>query len=113
MMLAGYDFTDPGFVSHMKKVYDKLREAGIKGIMYDYPEGTEWSFEGGFEDKYATTAWGYRNMFKLAYEGLGSDCYLNERNLLKGSDITLGLVASQRVWGDTDQITPEMVTRCG
>lgn len=55
----------------------------------------------------------YRNMFKLAYEGLGSDCYLNERNLLKGSDITLGLVASQRVWGDTDQITREMVTRCG
>jgi len=113
MMLSGYDFTDPDFIIHMKKVYDNLREAGIKGIMYDYPEGTAWSFEGGFEDKYATTAWAYRNMFKLAYEGLGGDCYLNERNLLRGSDITLGLVASQRVWGDTDQITPEMVTRCG
>ena len=81
--------------------------------MYDYPEVTAYAFEGGFEDKYKTTAWAYRNMFRLAYDGLGKDCYLDERNLLRGSDITLGLVASQRVWADTDGITPEMVTRCG
>lgn len=112
-MLWSYDFTDPGFISHMKDVYRNLGEAGIKGIMYDYPEVTAYAFEGGFEDRYKTTAWAYRNMFKLAYDGLGSDCYLDERNLLRGSDITLGLVASQRVWADTDGITPEMVTRCG
>ena len=112
-MLWSYDFTDPGFIAHMQEVYKNLRKAGIKGIMYDYPEVTSFAYEGGFEDKYKTTAWAYRNMFKLAYDGLGADCYLDERNLLRGSDVTLGLVASQRVWADTDGITPEMVTRCG
>lgn len=112
-MLWSYDFTDAGFISHMKRIYANLKEAGIKGIMYDYPEVTSYAFEGGFEDKHKTTAWAYRNMYQLAYDGLGNDCYLDERNLLRGSDITLGLVASQRVWADTDGITPEMVTRCG
>lgn len=112
-MLWSYDFTDKDFISHMQNVYKNLKEAGIKGVMYDYPEVTAYAFEGGFEDKYKTTAWAYRNMFRLAYDGLGKDCYLDERNLLRGSDITLGLVASQRVWADTDGITPEMVTRCG
>lgn len=97
----------------MKQVYNNLHDAGIKGIMYDYPEVTAYAFEGGFEDKHKTTAWAYRNMFNLAYQGLGENCYLDERNLLRGSDITLGLVASQRVWADTDGISPEMVTRCG
>lgn len=112
-MLWSYDFTDTGFIQHMKNVYQNLKEAGIKGIMYDYPEITAWAFEGGFEDKHATTAWAYRNMYQLAYDGLGEDCYLDERCLLRGSDITLGLVSSQRVWADTDGITPEMVARCG
>ncbi len=112
-MLWGYDFTDPGFIRHMEDVYRNLRQAGIRGIMYDYPEVTAWAFEGGFEDREKTTAWAYRNMYQLAYDGLGPDCYLGERNLLRGSDVTLGLVASQRVWADTDGITPEMVTRCG
>lgn len=112
-MLWSYDFTDPGFIEHMQKVYHHLKEAGIRGVMYDYPEVTAWAFEGGFEDKRATTAWAYRNMFQLAYDGLGKDAYLDERCLLRGSDLTLGLVASQRVWADTDGITPEMITRCG
>lgn len=112
-MLWSYDFTDSGFITHMQQVYTRLREAGIQGVMYDYPEVTSYAFEGGFEDKHKTTAWAYRNMYQLAYEGLGKDSYLDERNLLRGSDLTLGLVASQRVWADTDGITPEMVTRCG
>lgn len=112
-MLWSYDFTDTEFISHMKQVYNNLHDARIKGIMYDYPEVTAYAYEGGFEDKYKTTAWAYRNMFNLAYQGLGENCYLDERNLLRGSDITLGLVASQRVWADTDGISPEMVTRCG
>jgi hypothetical protein len=112
-MLWGYDFTDPGFITHMQGVYSRLKQAGIKGIFYDYPEPTAWGFEGGFENKYATTAWAYRQMFKLAFEGLGKDVLLQERNVARGSDIALGLIASQRVWGDTDGITPEMVSRCG
>lgn len=112
-MLWSYDFTDPGFTGHMREVYRALENAGIQGIMYDYPEVTSWAFEGGFEDKSATTARAYRNMFRLAYDGLGKEAYLDERCLLRGSDLTLGLVASQRVWADTDGITPEMITRCG
>ena len=48
-----------------------------------------------------------------ARRGLGDPCWIHERNLARGSDVTLGLVASQRIWGDTDRITPEMVTRGG
>ena len=110
--LWGYDFTDPDFIRHMREVYANFKSGGIRGLMYDYPS-TGWAFDGGFEDKYATTASAYRNIFKLAYEGLGENCLLDERNLGRGSDVTLGLVASQRVWGDTDRINPAMLTRCG
>jgi hypothetical protein len=112
MPLWGYDFTDPDFIRHMRQVYADFKNGGIRGLMYDYPS-TGWAFDGGFEDKYATTASAYRNIFKLAYEGLGENCLLDERNLGRGSDVTLGLVASQRVWGDTDRINPAMLTRCG
>ena len=108
--LWSYDFTDPDFSNHMLQVYDRLKKAGIKGIFYDYPEITSWAYEGGFENPYATTAWAYRRMFGLAREGLGNDVLVQERNIVRGSDITLGLVSSQRIWGDTDLITPEMVT---
>jgi hypothetical protein len=110
--LWGYDFTDPDFLAHMREVYANLKSGGIAGLMYDYPS-TGWAFNGGFEDKQATTASAYRNIFKVAREGLGEGCFLHERNLGRGSDVTLGLVASQRVWGDTDRINPAMITRCG
>jgi hypothetical protein len=110
--LWGYDFTDPDFLAHMREVYANLKSGGIAGLMYDYPS-TGWAFNGGFEDGGATTASAYRNIFKVAREGLGETCYLHERNLGRGSDVTLGLVASQRVWGDTDRINPAMITRCG
>jgi hypothetical protein len=110
--LWGYDFTDPGFIAHMRDVYANLKSGGVVGLMYDYP-ATGWAFDGGFEDEHATTASAYRAIFKLAREGLGEDCYLHERNLGRGSDVTLGLVASQRVWGDTDRINPAMASRCG
>ena len=109
--MFSYDYTDAGFLNHMDNVYKNLKEAGIKGIMYDYPEITSWAYEGGFEDKYTTTARAYRKMYELAKNGLGPDSYLHERNLTRGSDITLGLVASQRVWADTHQLLPEMITR--
>lgn len=111
--LWGYDFTDKGFMTHMRAVYKRLKDAGVKGIFYDYPENTAWAYEGGFDDPYATTAQAYRNMFLLAREGLGKEALLQERNIVRGSDLTLGLVSSQRVWADTDGITPEMVSYCG
>lgn len=111
--LWSYDFTDTGFIEHMQNVYANLKKAGIKGIFYDYPEPTAWAFEGGFDNKYATTAWAYRNMFQLAVDGLGRDAFLQERNITRGSDITLGLTSSQRVWADASSFLPEMVSRCG
>jgi hypothetical protein len=112
MPVWSYDFTDPGFQQHMREVYSAMQKGGIRGLMYDYP-ATGWAYEGGFENPYATTASAYRAIFQLAIDGLGKDCYLDERNLQRGSDISLGLVASQRTWGDTDALNPLMVTKIG
>lgn len=111
--MFGYDFTDTAFVDHMKTVYSNLKNAGIKGIMYDYPEATGWAFAGGFDDRYSTTAGAYRAIFRLASEGLGEDSYIDERMLGRGTDVATGLTASQRIWGDNDIFVPEMVTRSG
>ena len=107
-----YDYTDPGFIKHMRNVYANYRSGGIKGLMFDYP-ARGWAAGGGMEDKYATTARAYRDIFKLANEGLGKECYVHERNMERGSDITLGLVASQRTENDTDRVSPQVITRCG
>lgn len=109
---TSYDFTDKGFVKHMKEVYQNLHDAGITGMMFDYPY-TGWPIYGGMDDKYSTAAGAYRTIFKLAHEGLGENSYIHERNLTYGSDIALGYISSQRTWGDTDVITAEMVARSG
>lgn len=109
---SSYDFTDKSFVKHMKEVYQNLHDAGIIGMMFDYPY-TGWPIYGGMDDKYSTAASAYRTIFKLAHEGLGENSYIHERNLTYGSDIALGYVSSQRTWGDTDVITAEMVARSG
>lgn len=111
-VLHGYDYTDPDFVKHVEQVYANLQEAGVKGLMFDYAY-SGWASEGGMEDEYSTTAAAYRTIHRLPYEGLGPDCWVHERALQRGSDISLGYIASQRVWGDTDLIGPAMVTRCG
>jgi hypothetical protein len=107
---VSYDFTDKDFLVHMKEVYKNLADGGVRGLMYDYPY-TAWSQYGGMDDEYSTTASAYRTVFQLARTGLGNSAYLDERNLDHGSDITLGIVTSQRIWGDTDKMSPLMITR--
>jgi len=107
---VGYDFTDPGFLAHMKEVYKNLADGGVQGLMYDYPY-TAWAQYGGMDDAYSTTASAYRTVFQLARTGLGPKAFLDERNLDHGSDITLGIVSSQRIWGDTDKVSPLMISR--
>lgn len=129
-----FDYTDKGFRKHLAKVWGNLRDAGLKGLMFDYPE-TAWRKEGGFEDETITCAAAYRKVFEIAREGLGSDAFLQERNLgwpnRSNSDGTkfgtangdgvpipvldncVGLVNSQRVMGDTVDFKPEQATRCG
>ncbi|MGA2496294.1 MAG: hypothetical protein ABSH20_01050 [Tepidisphaeraceae bacterium] len=111
----GYDYTDPGFIQHMRDVWESLHLAGVQGVKFDYPDYpfTGWPTRGGMEDAYATTAMHYRNVFRLAHDGLGPESYIHERTLERGSDVTLGLVTSQRTEGDTDLITPKMVSRVG
>jgi hypothetical protein len=111
---CSYDYTDPGFSSHMREAWANLRAAGIKGVMFDYPESA-WREDGRFEDKFATTASAYRRVFDLAKTGLGPDSYIDERNV-EGNpyhDVTIGVVDSQRVWGDSDLALPEMYAKCG
>lgn len=111
----GYDYTDPGFVAHVRDVWENLRLAGVAGIKFDYPDlpFTGWPEAGGLEDPFATAAMHYRAIFRLARDGLGPQAYLYERALDRGSDVTLGLVATQRTEGDTDRIDRQMVTRNG
>ncbi|MDA3866720.1 MAG: hypothetical protein PF489_08230 [Salinivirgaceae bacterium] len=106
-----YDYTDPDFISHMKDVYKNLRSGGVQGIKFDYPS-TGWSYDGGFEDKYATTTSAYRNIFKLAYEGLGPNRDVQERIPPYG-DVALGVVTTQRTEGDNDRVYPGRVTKTG
>ena len=108
----GYDYTDPDFLDHLKEVYENLAMGGIKGLMFDYP-GYAWSYAGGFEDKYATAASAYRNIFRMPYEGLGPGSYVHERNMERGTDVSIGYVASMRTENDTDRMDPTTVTRCG
>jgi hypothetical protein len=107
---VGYDFTDSGFLAHMQEVYKNLADGGVQGLMYDYPY-TGWAQYGGMDNTYSTTAAAYRTVFQLARTGLGPNAFLDERNLDHGSDITLGIVSSQRIWGDTDKMSPLMITR--
>ena len=129
-----FDYTDKGFRKHLDTVWGNLRKAGLKGVMFDYPE-TAWRREGGFEDETISCAAAYRKVFEIAREGLGPDAFLHERNLgwpnRSNSDGTkrgtangdgvpipvldncVGLVNSQRVMGDTVDFKPAQVTRCG
>jgi len=108
----GYDYTDPDFLKHMRKVYSDLKAGGIKGLMFDYP-ASGWARGGGMEDPYSTTAAAYRTIFRLAHDGLGPNSYVHERNMQRGTDISIGLVASMRTENDTDMMDGSTVTRCG
>jgi hypothetical protein len=112
MVKHSYDYTDPGFIKHLREVYKNLKKGGVKGLMFDFPN-TGWAYAGGMEDRYSTTAHAYRNIFRIAREILCPVCYIDERDIDRGSDISLGLIDSQRTWGDTDIINPGMVTLCG
>jgi hypothetical protein len=106
-----YDFTEPGFMQHMRAVYANLRGAGVRGIKFDYPE-TGWDCIGGFDDASATTGSAYRNIFNLALDGLGHRSEVQERLCIAG-DLTLGAITTMRIQDDTDKLYPPMVTKAG
>lgn len=112
MYQENFDYTDTGFIDHIEEVYDNLRAGGVRGSFYDYPERA-FPILGGMDDKYSTAAAHYRSVFQLAYDGFGENPYIQERNIGLGSDITLGVVASQRTQGDNNILRPEAVRSAG
>ena len=102
-----YDYTDPGFLKHWAGVNDNLRDGGVRGVFYDYPDRA-FAAHGGFEDRYATATHAYRNVFRVAREHLGRNAYLQER-IGPGSDATLEFVSSVRTAGDTNAISPRLL----
>ncbi|MGD9419093.1 MAG: hypothetical protein Q7R22_009130 [Verrucomicrobiota bacterium JB025] len=106
-----YDFTDPGFTEHMQEVYRNLKKGGLRGIKFDYPD-TGWAYDGGMEDRYATTTSAYRRIYELAHEGLGWNSDIHERLPLHG-DVCLGAITTHRTEQDTDRFYPVMARKCG
>lgn len=110
---SGYDYTDPGFIRHLTEyAYPRLKAAGIKGGMWDFPY-TTWPKFGGMEDSCSTAAAAYVNVYRVARKGLGKGALLQERNLDRGADVTLGNISSQRTEGDTDLFSASMATKIG
>jgi len=109
MVQESYDYTDADFIRHLNDVYANLRQGGVKGVFYDYPYRA-FPARGGMEDRYATATAAYRNVFDIARDGLGTQCYLQER-LGIGSDATLGLVDSVRIAGDTNVMRPKEIRK--
>jgi hypothetical protein len=110
--LWSYDYTDSGFLAHLREVYANFASGGIKGLMFDYP-ASGWAAGGGMEDKSSTTAAAFRTIFRLPHELLGPQSYVHERNMERGSDVALGVIASQRTENDMDHISPSTVSRSG
>jgi len=108
-----YDATAAGFQAHMRHVWSYLKECGLAGVKFDYPD-IAWRPEGGFEDQHATTAGAYRAWFQLCRDGLGPAALIHERALGNNClDVTAGIVDLQRVWGDSDQWRSGMAAKCG
>ena len=111
--LVSYDYTDPEFQKRTLAMWQRLRKDGIRGIKFDYPE-TGWRPQGGFENSHATTAFAYREAFRLCREGLGADAFIDERNLGESGrpclDVTAGIVDTQRNWTDSNAFVPGMIS---
>ncbi len=118
-----FDYSDSDFQEYVKNVWDTLRMAGLKGVMFDYPE-TGFAGEGGLENPYYTATAAYRKMFELARNGLGPHAFIHERNLgevstttslpherIPFSDMTLGLADSQRNETDASWFNSSQVSR--
>ena len=68
--LVRYDYTNADFQKYVVSMWSRLREDGVKGIKFDYPE-TGWARHGGFDDKTYTTTSAYKKIFELCRQGLG------------------------------------------
>jgi len=104
-----YDYTDPDFLKHWTEVNQNLKDGGVQGVFYDYPDRA-FAARGGFEDRYATATHAYRSVFRVARQQQGKNAYLQER-IGPGSDATLDFVSSVRTAGDNNTINPRQINQ--
>lgn len=104
-----YDYTDRGFLKHWEEVNLNLRNGGVQGVFYDYPDRA-FPQRGGLEDRYSTATNAYRNVFRIAREAQGPEAFLQER-IGPGSDATLDFVSSVRTEGDTNVINTRILNK--
>jgi hypothetical protein len=109
------DLSQPVVQDYLRQKFGALR-GHIDGLMADYCDRF-WKAEaskGGFADPHMTATAFYRMFFRCVKDGLGPDSWLHERNLKNpNNDLTLGIIDSQRVSGDTDKINPDIISRSG
>jgi len=48
-----YDYTNPEFLQHWAEVNKNLKDGGVQGVFYDYPDRA-FPLRGGMEDRYST-----------------------------------------------------------
>jgi hypothetical protein len=104
-----YDYTDTGFLSHWTEVNENLKDGGVQGVFYDYPDRA-FPERGGLENRHSTALHAYCNVFRIAREVLGAEANLQER-LGIGSDATLAFISSVRTEGDNNVVTPASLTK--
>jgi hypothetical protein len=104
-----YDFTDREFSEHWRAVNRHLKEGGVKGVFYDYPDRAL-PVRGGMDDRYSTALSAYLEVFRIAREELGDGSYLQER-MGPGSDATLPYVSSVRTADDNNTIRSRDLTK--
>ncbi len=109
LFAESYDYTDPDFLDHWVAVNTNLKNGGVQGVFYDYPDRA-YPVRGGLEDRYSTALNAYCAVFQVARDVLGPEAYLQER-IGMASDATLSAVNSIRTEGDTNVITTSILNK--
>jgi len=111
---APLDYSRPAVQQYIRSRFAALR-GNIDGFMVDYCDEFWQGCSGGkYADPKMTATAFYRMLFTKLREGIGPDARIHERSLGQpNNDLTLDLTDSQRTEGDTDKISPAMVTRSG
>lgn len=105
------DYTDRAFIDHMREVYTRIRNAGVRAVFYDYTQLTRGDIHsdinallqpGGFDDPYATNVSAYRNIFRIAKQTAGPDLMITENTWnYSGQELATGVIDAQRSRMDT------------
>ena len=113
------DYTDPDFIAHMKEVYTRVRDAGVRSMFYDYTMLVRGDIRldensllrpGGFADPYATNVSAYRNIFRIAKETAGRQLMITENAWnYSGQELATGVIDAQRSKMDNVGMNREVV----